>query len=125
MPNDNVKKWVAALRSGEYTKGRGQLHNGNTNSYCCLGVACMVYQKDRGDLDIVIGSGDYAGSTFNGEVTSLPHAVQQWLGLSSVEGDYGDGTESLIGLNDTGGYPFETIADIIESTPAGLFEEER
>lgn len=41
LPPDFKAKWVAALRSGEYKQGRGQLRNHN-NEYCCLGVACIV-----------------------------------------------------------------------------------
>jgi hypothetical protein len=35
------KKWVAALRSGEYKQGIGELYV-KDNSYCCLGVLCRV-----------------------------------------------------------------------------------
>lgn len=35
------RKWLKALRSGEYTKGTG--HLGNKFGYCCLGVlACEM-----------------------------------------------------------------------------------
>lgn len=34
-------KWIAALRSGKYKQGRGQLRSLN-NNYCCLGVLCDV-----------------------------------------------------------------------------------
>lgn len=33
-------KWIAALRSGKFKQGRGQLRKGN--EYCCLGVLCKV-----------------------------------------------------------------------------------
>ena len=40
--NKEVKdKWVAALKSGKYKQGRGQL-NGESG-YCCLGVLTEVY----------------------------------------------------------------------------------
>lgn len=45
MNKKDKKKWVKALRSGEYRQGQGQLINitsaGNVN-YCCLGVACSI-----------------------------------------------------------------------------------
>lgn len=40
MINPEFKaKWVAALRSGEYTQGKANLYTPETDSYCCLGVA--------------------------------------------------------------------------------------
>ena len=37
------KKWVAALRSGEYQQGQGLMcHEGK---YCCLGVLCDILPK--------------------------------------------------------------------------------
>ena len=32
------EKWLKALRSGEYKKARGVLHNPITGGHCCLGV---------------------------------------------------------------------------------------
>jgi hypothetical protein len=40
---DLIKKWVAALRSGEYKQGKGTLHNTTDNTYCCLGVLGRVW----------------------------------------------------------------------------------
>jgi hypothetical protein len=34
-------KWIAALRSGEYEQGKGNLRARN-GTYCCLGVLCKV-----------------------------------------------------------------------------------
>jgi len=34
--------WVAALRSGKYAKGRGQLHKPLDGTHCCLGVLYEV-----------------------------------------------------------------------------------
>lgn len=39
------RKWINALRSGKYKKGRGklcQIANQWDLSYCCLGVACQI-----------------------------------------------------------------------------------
>ena len=53
----NVKKWVAALRSGDYKQCQQQLaevDDRGKHSYCCLGVACEVlgvpYNPGSGDL---------------------------------------------------------------------------
>ena len=40
----NRKKWVEALRSGEYEQGKEFLQCGS--SFCCLGIACEVASKN-------------------------------------------------------------------------------
>ena len=47
MNPDIKEKWVAALRSGEYTQGHGKLYNPPENTYCCLGVLCDLYAKEK------------------------------------------------------------------------------
>ena len=50
------KKWVAALRSGEYEQGTGQLvrriegYEGEEDTYkfCCLGVLQNLYHEEHG-----------------------------------------------------------------------------
>ena len=43
-----VDLWLEALESGGYTQTQGYLHD--TIGWCCLGVACDVYQKQVGGL---------------------------------------------------------------------------
>lgn len=38
LPVDVKKKWVEALRSGEYTQTRNVMYNPKTGGFCCLGV---------------------------------------------------------------------------------------
>ena len=40
MDTELKKKWVAALRSGQYQQGKGYLKK--DGRYCCLGVLCSV-----------------------------------------------------------------------------------
>ncbi len=44
LPPSFKKKWVAALRSGKYKQGTGQLKTVKVKStkWCCLGVACDI-----------------------------------------------------------------------------------
>lgn len=42
-----AEKWVAALRSGEYKQGTNYLFNESKDSYCCLGVACVINNVDK------------------------------------------------------------------------------
>jgi len=50
MKKSDVKKWVKALRSGEYLQGTGSLCKKDEISggceYCCLGVACDILTED-------------------------------------------------------------------------------
>lgn len=107
-----------ALRSGEYAQctGRLALHKGDETSYCCLGVACEVYQQHVGGL--VIDATEYS-PTYDGERYELPAKVQAWFGFRDSGGRYG--LDSLVNLNDSCGKTFAEIADVIESQPKGMF----
>lgn len=123
--NENAKKWVAALRSGEFKQGKYVLHQVDTDSYCCLGVGCKVamangVQLETGTIQI---DGKYEGvaTRFDCEHTFLPKSVKDWLGLTSSVGCSHAGY--LTELNDSG-KTFSKIADLIESEPPGLFVKE-
>ena len=108
--------WVKALRSGEYKQTTGQLRK--VGNYCCLGVACDLYDKH-----VLKGDGwkqfkaNNMSYTFLGQGGALPYQVQEWLGLerSSHFGELKDGT-NLMYMNDDPEYKegFNGIADVIE-----------
>jgi hypothetical protein len=133
MLNENAKKWVAALRSGRFEQGRWKLHflgNGvaEPDSYCCLGVACVLAIESGIQLDTVDAGGlrRYADPGGQGSINYLPETVQAWLGLSNSQGLYkGENykVQSLADDNDKR-KTFSEIADIIESEPDGLFLKE-
>lgn len=119
--NAFAKRWVEALRSGEYKQGRGQLRRGN--KFCCFGVACDLFDHDA-----------WYDDSFDGQDQVLPLEVRDALGLRSKAGIFSipivvveDGEERhwecLAELNDHG-WTFEEIADFIESEPAGLFRSD-
>lgn len=123
------EKWVAALRSGDYEQGRGSLHTtrvDGTNEFCCLGVACDLYQQEVGDL--LVTESSPPGTVWYGSTDGfLPIKVQEWLGLTTRKGSFGsrlhpDGAwpDALSCRNDSG-ESFEQIADLIETEPEGLF----
>lgn len=126
--NENAKKWVAALRSGEYRQTQGVLKD--SNGFCCLGVACDLYAKehpqacwlytDKGVCIFNALPSQPTTSTRSGTV--LPAPVQQWLGITSADGELAGIDESLLLYNDRG-TPFEQIAHIIEAKEAELFNE--
>ena len=107
--NSNAQKWVEALRSGGYKQGVGCLYDSHHDKYCCLGVACKVYEKETGD-NLGVGS----RSTLIG----YPQ-VKDWLSLRTNCASYIN--NSLINLNDDDELSFSEIADVIESNPEGLF----
>ena len=120
-----VKLWLAALRSDEYRQGEAALHrtadDGGPDMWCCLGVACDVYLKAGGTLEVTKQRlQKRRRMSYDGDAVFLPRAVLKWLGLRTQTGSYASG--SLVRANDKG-VPFSEIADIIESEPEGLFEE--
>ena len=123
-----VKRWVAALRSGEYRKGTGALRTkGKTrDSFCCLGVLCDLAVKAK--VIKAPEDGDEVGDYFsyNNETDILPAVVRDWAGLLDYAGagaftreKTGEGLD-LIELNDGSDISdvkpqsFAKIADLIE-----------
>ena len=43
------KKWLKALRSGEFDQTKGSL--ADEDGYCCLGVLCEIVLKDHPDME--------------------------------------------------------------------------
>lgn len=125
MPNkENIRKWVTALRSGEYEQGTGSLNENGKK--CCLGVACEVMLTEQPD-SLQVGeasTGDNEGEfrvTYDGEGGYLPHSVMTWLGFDHINPVLmREGPEnhpvSATTLNDTLRLTFPEIADAIEKT---------
>jgi hypothetical protein len=109
--------WVKELREGGHTQGRGALlHKGR---FCCLGVACLVYERETGNSLPRNNEGEFLAASLIGQY----QVVSEWLGLEHKSGLFTrDGTlpTSLAAINDRG-KSFAEIADIIESEPEGLF----
>lgn len=125
------KRWVAVLRSGEYSQLKGQLMNIGDNKRCCLGVACepevtsvplsLEYSEVEGIYGYLDGSTNSWVST-----RTLPYAVSVELGFRSKNPPVllpNGRVDTLAGLNDTG-TSFEEIADLIEDTYITPFEED-
>lgn len=111
MIGPNQKKWLDALRSGQYEQGKSWLcRNGK---YCCLGVACEVFELPK---EIVGDRVKYAGST-----GPAPCQVVDALGLHSDTGWTVDGGDSVVTLNDRARKTFAEIADILEANADSYF----
>jgi hypothetical protein len=119
MNKEIADRWVAALRSGEYEQGRGQLREGK--SFCCLGVLCDIYQKEQGkghwqDLQ-ENGLYEFADDEIGLDWSEvLPDHVMEWAGMCTTAGTFAMGEEfnTLVELNDDDGSSFPQIADTIE-----------
>lgn len=114
--NERIKAmWSEALRSNQYAQTKDALKN--SKGYCCLGVLCDLYLKEKG-LEWTEGFGwEYSCL---GEGETLPGEVQDWAELPSenprvyTDGLYGLGADTLGRLNDLGA-TFPEIAQVIES----------
>lgn len=50
LPEEFKKKWVKALLSKRFKQGDNRLYRKANNSYCCLGVACIVSGMDKNQI---------------------------------------------------------------------------
>ena len=103
------KRWVAALRSGDYTQGKGALRRGD--GFCCLGVLCDVYRIEKGEEWVRDGDEIWL---FGGRAVDLPLEVLTWAGLDPVLPIPVIDTHNLAELNDDEA-SFAEIADLIEA----------
>ena len=121
--DDFLVEWVKALRSGEFAQTTDVLGEHGTNRRCCLGVACEVYQRLGGELEVeqdtytVREGWDVRHAiSYDGEVQSLPEKVCRVLEVehpSVAVLSHDHGFSYLTELNDFG-KSFAEIADIIE-----------
>jgi hypothetical protein len=121
MDRELVKRWIDALRSGEYRQGMGTLRKGN--EYCCLGIlAELIHGKDcwykRGAQEdgwtsaiyCYIPVGGLAEILDFGEMLDVMDA--ELVGLSSL---YSDLTQERLSHMNDSGCSFEKIADYLEA----------
>lgn len=121
-------KWLTALRSGEYRQGEECLFSPQDTSYCCLGVLCDVsgvgqwddraYYVVEDDASGHLLPGNMALDIF-GTMEGVPNGYDALVDYANQDGTLPfknrDGyTESLTGLNDSGDFTFNQIADVIE-----------
>lgn len=113
MDNRVKRLWIKALQSGKYEQGRNWLRDGN--EYCCLGVLCDLWSKEKGvSWDEPLGT-QYS---FLEVQDYLPVEVMRWAGLSSNNPEVNPEVKdyeyaSLADMNDTFA-SFSEIAEVIE-----------
>lgn len=94
LPKEFKDKWIAALRSGEYTQCIGRLHD--DGGHCCLGVAEIISGAKSQDTGVLIGE--------------FPEAIQFKTKVKRDE----NVSLTLTEMNDSG-KSFPEIADWIEA----------
>lgn len=105
------KRWIEELRSGKYEQGKGALRN-SEDKYCCLGVACTLLPDVGWQID---GFGDAYGVVLEDWCNEGSLMDPDLIGLSEQAQD------TLITLNDTYGWDFNKIADVLDN---GIYEYE-
>ncbi len=104
------KKWVKALRSGEFEQTTGRLHRPTPlggDSFCCLGVLCEV-SNAKVDDHPVTGERYYLSSDNSEAFTGL---TEEMLTKWKIPAEQ---QNTLIDLNDSKKKSFAEIADYIE-----------
>jgi hypothetical protein len=102
------KRWLKALRSGDYKQGKYKLYNQDTKAYCCLGVLCEVLELKAEDWK-------------QPHLGRLPKEACELMGLDDlasfssrkINKEIPTSYRNLIYLNDLG-ISFDHIADVIE-----------
>lgn len=93
------KKWISALRSGNYKQGQGNLCTSMSQRHCCLGVLADIVDPERNTWE---GGDNYFGHPDNKRQRLLLGGY-----LSNRKLD------KLVNLNDDKGLSFKNIAKFI------------
>jgi|LakMenE01Jun11ns_1017448.scaffolds.fasta_scaffold9958319_2 hypothetical protein len=129
MKKEIANIWIKALKSGKYKQGRGTLRT-DDDKFCCLGVLCDLYDKDRKakkKKSIKVSKPKYNGNKdkvcykYGNTYDYLPSEVRKWAGMKSNNGSFCHDDSTYLDLaiiNDDEshlGYKnFKQIAKIIE-----------
>lgn len=97
-----IERWVAALRSGEYSQTKRSLRN--ERGFCCLGVLCDTVKDDM-DFDWFLRNGEW---TFDGRSGYVPESVANYINI------YVGALDRYATMNDKQGMDFQEIAAQIE-----------
>lgn len=109
-----AKKWIKALRSGEYKQGKLKLYTAEDNSYCCLGVLNKLNSnKEKSDANLYYTHQELGLTCPAG---SIKYGVHEPCYLSTLN-DAGLKTCNTFNLNGEftlESFNFDEIADVIQ-----------
>jgi hypothetical protein len=100
---EDIKRWIRALRSGDYKQGAGRLQS--TKGFCCLGVACDLFAQNapRYPNGALMGVFPFHGPNF-----------PFWV--SDIDAEFYHLTNNyLSSLNDIDLLTFDEIADCLQA----------
>lgn len=106
---ENRRRWADALRSGDYEQTSGCLYSTEEDAYCCLGVAAKIV---GGEVVYPRGGGKSLPENDDSAQFGLLGAAG-YVGQTAII-DEGDRHVTLDELNDTYGFTFAEIADLID-----------
>lgn len=110
LPIDVKTKWLNALRSGDYLKGKGKLNC--DNKYCCLGVLAEIekYPKSLSDIGLISYNNVSSHLTSDSNVYVVLRSLGDFHGfIIIIENDLRKFI-SLASINDS----TETFNEVIE-----------
>ena len=129
----NQKKWLRMLESGKYRRGRMHLYNLDTDSYCCLGVACRMLKMVGKPTEHEEGVNVMGFGLGSRPSDVAPASVQRHLALYDENGEFIAASDddhrfedklpgtNLIALNDDCNWSFRRIAAFCRRYPGAVF----
>ena len=119
--NEHARRWLDALRSGDYKQGKGRLCTvlpDEEPCFCTLGVAADLFVPKEHQYD------NHGVRYFDGGSAGLSREVADKIGLKSTLGAAtGHQLPAIFDLNDTDHWSFNQIADHIEANAEAYFVE--
>lgn len=94
-------RWVKALESGRFKRGRERLRSGLDGTYCVMGVACHVSRVGKWDGDNYVTPDGCHGDSY------APSRVLRYYGITESF------QEALVSLNDSESWDFKRLAKLI------------
>ena len=114
MNQEIKRRWVEALRSGEYKQGREALKC--QGQFCCLGVLCDLHAKETNTKWVDHINKDFS-SDYLDQDSVLPIQVMDWAGTQGsdpVITTRESISRCITHYNDGERYDFIQLADLIE-----------
>lgn len=112
MKKELKKRWIKALRSGDYTQANGYLQK--DGKFCCLGVLCQIEKPELFELKPKLHPADvdvYGVPYEPGEPGTASGYLPNWI---AKDFDLDPDKANLLARMNDAGKSFKAIADHIE-----------